>query len=204
MDLPSITAESLISAATPRGELLLVRSILSFPQGTRVGLLDLERTKPRVLLDGMLADPEALTRVADHFGERLRVGLWDAMAATEWAVAWTTERPFELHRPNGKGFAQVDEELHRTGGGLSLVGDPTLQFVPLRLDAYVDPEWIHRGVRAFTKEGLEVPIHTMSDIEWMADPTYDALDLAMDAAWASLLAATMGECFGIPVEDTIR
>ncbi len=204
MELPRITAASLISSATPRGELLLARSILSFPLGTRVGLLDVERTKPRVLADGMLADPDDLTKVATHFGGRIRVGLWDAMATTNWAVAWTTERPFELHLPNGKGFAQVDDELHRTGGGLSLVGDPTLQFAPLRVDAYVDPEWVHRGVRVFAEGGLEVPIHTTSDIYWMADPTYDALDLAMDAAWASLLAVTIGDCFGIPVEDKIR
>ena len=204
MDLPSITADSLISAATPRGDLLLVRSILSFHRGTRVGLLDIERTQPRVLLDGLLADPDALDRVADALGDRLRLGLWDAMAATEWGVAWTTEPPFELHRPNGKGFAQVDDELHRTGGGLSMVGDPTLQFVPVRVDAYVDPEWVHRGVRAFTQAGHEVPLYTTSDLEWMTDPTYDALDLAMDAAWASLLAAAVGECFSIPVEDSIR
>ncbi len=204
MDLPSVTAESLIAAAPPRGALLLVRSILAFGEGPRVALMDVERTKPRVLADGMLGDPDGLDRVADALGARLSVGLWDAMASGPWTVAWTTERPFELHRPNGKGFAQVDDELHRTGGGLSLVGDPTIQFTPIRVDAYVDGEWVHRGVRAFTREGLEVVIHSTSDIEWMADPTYDALDLAMDAAWASLLAATLGDAFGVPVEDGIR
>ena len=203
MDLPSLTAETIRDAATPRGALLLVRSILSFPKGARVAMFDVERVRPRLLIDGYLADPEILADVAAALGERCRVGLWDALAATQWTVAWTQDAPFELHRPSGKGFAQVDDELHRTGGGLSLVGDPTIQFTPLRFDAYVDGEWVHRGVRAFI-EGRDVPIHTKSDIEWMVDPTYDAIDLAMDAAWASLLAATLGECFGVPVEDGIR
>lgn len=204
MDLPSVTADALISAAPPRGALLLVRSILAFGAGPRVGLLDIERTMPRLLAEGTLSDPAGFERVLTTLGGRARAGLWDALLSGPWTVAWTSDGPFELHRPNGKGFAQVDDELHRTGGGLSLVGDPTIQFTPLRVDAYADGEWVHRGVRAFTRTGMEVVIHSTSDIEWMADPTYDALDLAMDAAWASLLAVTLGDAFGIPVEDGIR
>ena len=199
----TLSSEDLCAAATPRGALLLVRSILGFPHGTRVALLDVERIKPRILVDGCMENIDGMDSAAEKLGDRCRVGVWDALAQAEWTVAWTRDAPFELHRPGGKGFAQVHKELHRTGGGLSLVGDPTIQFTPLRFDAYVDGEWVHRGVRAFI-EGREVPIHSKTDIEWMADPTYDALDLAMDAAWASLLAATLGACFGVPVEDRIR
>lgn len=204
MGLPSITREALLAAATPRGGLLLVRSLFEFGTGPRVGLLDVERTKPRLLADGLGAPGLDLEEVSARWGSRARLGLWDALAATDWTVAWTDRGPFELHRPNGKGFAQVDAELHRTGGGLSLVGDPTLAFTPARVEAYVDPEWVHRGVKAHTATGLEVVLHATSDIEWMADPTYDALDLAMDAAWASMLAQSLGAALGVPIDDGIR
>lgn len=146
---------------------------------------------PRIAWDGYVT-PDDLDLLARILGARRADG--DAMFATAWKLMWTCD---------GGPLRVIDREglLLRADNGLADVRGAGI-IRPVRVEAWVDPDWVRRGVRLIDALGDEVLLAETH--EWVAqiDPTYDWLDLDCDAGWASAAASAIGRALGVEVVIT--
>lgn len=146
---------------------------------------------PRIAWDGYVA-PDDIDRLTRILGARRGDG--DAMFAGAWKLMWTCD---------GGPLRLIDRE------GLLLSADKGLAHVrgvgvvrPARVEAWVDPDWIRRGVRLVDALGDEITLVETRELIASIDPTYDWLDLDCDAGWASAAAAAIGRALGVQVRVT--
>lgn len=160
----------------------------------RVGVLTLELlAAPQLLADVWLA-PEDVGRLVEHLAPRrvVRRGAWDVMFATPWTLAWTDdEAPFWLVDPKGV-------VVEHDGATLRLRGDVVLGVSAVReVEAHVTADWLSREVRLHRDDGEVLTIARVCDEFALVDPTYDAMRLACDAAWASSLTRALASSLGV-------
>jgi hypothetical protein len=64
--------------------------------------------------------------------------------------------------------------------------------------SFVSEDMVRRGVRLELSDGGEVVIAEDEDSAPLADPTYNADNLAIDASWARYLGAALAKWLGVP------
>jgi hypothetical protein len=146
--------------------------------------------RPRVRADTWMA-PEEIEKLVRALGARR--GETDAMYATRWNLLWASDPTFCVWDRRGK-RAWVEH------GCLCLERD-VLEREQLRaVEAYVERGAVERGVRISLVSGK--PRVIARQREWMVkiDPTYDHIDLFVDASWARSLARSLATALQIPLE----
>jgi hypothetical protein len=146
--------------------------------------------RPRVRADAWMA-PAEIEKLVKALGARQ--GETDAMYATRWSLLWATSPFFCLWDRRGK-RAWVED------GRLCLRRDVLDKEQLVAVEAYVERGAVERGVRISLVSGKRRVIARQR--EWMAkiDPTYDHIDLFVDASWARSLARSMAAALDIPLE----
>lgn len=150
----------------------------------------------KVLAD-LWVPPAILKAMPGALAERaaVRRGEWDVLYATGYSVAWTTDGvPFELWDWEGPLASQNGDMLTVRGFTPCLISDIEC------IEAYIGTDWVNRGVRCRLKSGKTIPIAEANEVSAAIDPTYDGLDLLVDASWVSSLAWAMGEALGLTVK----
>lgn len=129
-------------------------------------------------------------------GRTVRTGEMDAMYATAWHCAWTTDGgPFELWDREGLlAYQQGDTVLLRSGERAAM-GD--IAYV----HAFLGEAWIERGVRLVLKDGRALTVARQEDPISLIDPTYDAINIQCEAAWTVSIARSLARILGVPVEE---
>jgi hypothetical protein len=155
----------------------------------RVSVIAVDK-RPHVRADAWMAPPE-IKRLVQALSARR--GETDAMYATRWSLLWTAEPTFCLWDRRGK-RAWIEN------GRLCLRRDALEKEQIRAVEAYVEPGAVERGVRILLVSGKRRVIARQR--EWIVkiDPTYDHIDLFVDASWARSLARSLADALHIPLE----
>lgn len=190
---------TLVSQGGARGPFLVASSGLGFGDelAPRVGVLDVSGAKPTPLWSGFVRRDEVETLITMLSGRGpTRRGEWDAMFAIDYEFTWTVgDDPFSVWTGDGV-LATV------SSGELLVRGTPITAIH--QVESYADASWVERGVRLQLSGGSAVIIASAED--WMAeaDPTYDRINLDVDAWWAEALGAELAARLGVPHVVTWR
>lgn len=191
------------SATRERGLLVVVGQYAPNPRRAVRVLVITRDGAPRSVLDAWMR-PEDLGPLATALGRppEVRAGASDAMYATRWKLAWTTDAktvenapPFELWTPRG-----LVAHVSRDGAFLDTIEGPLPRARIKRIEGYLSKGWVERGVRVVL-EGRSS--HLLArQLEPMAavDPTYDGLDLMCDASWVRSLAESLAGALDVAVD----
>lgn len=158
----------------------------------RVLVLALKWQAGAVLADGWMA-AGARDALCAHLADLApRQGACDAMYATAWRCAWTTD---------GGGFEVWDEGgrlLWHDAHGVHL-RDVTAPLDVCGVHGFVRNGWVKRGVALRLTKGGGLELMAVDEEAAVIDPTYDGLDLLTDASWVVALARAVADGLGVPV-----
>lgn len=189
-----------ITEAARAGEgVLLAASILTFEGRRRLGAMAIRDRRPVLLAEEFLDDAATADLLRALNGGLFATprcawpGRWDAMYATPWTLLWTTSQPLGVWNPKRR---LLDGE----GGRLRMHGQALDAVVA---EAWVSRDWVMRGVRLRLADGDAVDLVRVQEPSAEVDPTYDRLDVSMDAAWASTLASDIARVAGLKLVDEI-
>lgn len=192
--------DAVTSAAALSGARILVATGQYAPRAgiARVGVLLLDRAPPRMraLLDDWLAkdDVEPLARALATHAREVRTGEWDVMFATAPALAWTSDgAPFELWSLSGPSL-----EADARGATFHPGGERVARAAIERVEAYLGDDWVERGVRIRLRAGAERPVARAHEPTAGWDPTYDGIDVSLDAGWTVALARSLASTLDVP------
>lgn len=174
------------------------------PGCERVGAIIVSERKCELEWDAFL-DPDERATLEHALRERgacVWPGAIDFMHATRWHYAWTVGGlPFRL--VTRKGIACV-VEAHAVSladhGFLRTtwrsVGRGEVESVAVA----ISDNGVERTVRLRLRSTEIVELARAREPTAAWDPTYDAMDLALDASWARALAESLAEALGVPAE----
>lgn len=158
----------------------------------RVSVLALKGQAGVVLADGWMASGETDALCAHLADLAPRRGECDAMYATRWRCAWTTDGgEMEVWDTGGRLLWRDDRGVH-------------LRHVAAPLDVrgvhgFLRDDWIRRGVVLRLANSPERELVAVDELAAIADPIYDGLDLLADTTWVVALARAIGDGLGAPV-----
>ena len=181
------------SQPAPCHRLVVVGRVSSKVDGQwaeRIGVLDLS-SRPKVLLDAWTLR-DSLAELPPN-----SVGGWDVMFATSWRWAWGGT-PFAVWSRGGwtaKVNARGCALIRRFG----FEREHEIQHV--RVDGL--SWWLTQRVGLFTTAGKTIWVARRRELGPLIDPTYDDLDLAVDAGWASSLGAALANALEVPLEANL-
>ncbi|MCO5167726.1 MAG: hypothetical protein M9894_15370 [Planctomycetes bacterium] len=159
----------------------------------RVTLLRVDPGPPEALWDGPVVREE-VAALLRGLGPLALPGEVDTMHATPWTTAWSVAPAPAL---------VVDREgvvLRALGQDEAWLRDPgALPRHALRgVEATLSADWVERGVVLHLDGGRRVVVARCEEHIVHLDPTYDGLDLMVDA-WAPALARALAVGLGLPL-----
>jgi hypothetical protein len=200
---PSLTALAASLRDRAEGGVLLVGpgQFTPHPGAVRVCVLRVDGpAKPVQLWDGALpeADLPAFTAALSAFARVLPAEL-DTLAATRWNLAWTVPpAPFVLYRRRGLACLVEDDNLVLVDwlGRRATHHVDTLRHVL----AWISKDWTSRGVSVVARSGAHLLVADHHERSAMTDPTYDGIDISIDASWTTHLAGALAVALDLPCE----
>ena len=207
-----MTAENDIEERTPREVAASLRSALQgstvivgggqyspYPDRCRVGVLRVDGDgEPDLVWDRFLPRTAVseLRTALRAFCEVLE-GELDTMAATQWTLAWTVS-PAPLRVYDRRGL--LAEREGSNARVLSRSGAPVR--VPIEqiesVLGWVSGDWVKRGVSLVLRAGERVVVAQVEDPFAQIDPTYDGINLMLDASWAAEMGKAIAKGLGVP------
>lgn len=148
--------------------------------------------------DGVRDVADAWMAVGDEEWLRVHLSAWaprlaatDAMYATPWKYAWTTDDgPFQLWDASGALLVQE-------GARFMLRSAATLEDVD-GVHGFLAADWVERGVRLVLAGGGTIDLATTQEVSAAIDPTYDGIDLLVDACWITELTGRLARALAVP------
>ncbi|MEZ4448780.1 MAG: hypothetical protein R3B09_04805 [Nannocystaceae bacterium] len=161
----------------------------------RIGLLELGDGRPRVLEDLWVRSAERGALVAALSGRpALRIGAWNVLYADGWGYAWTEdERPFALWEPQGRVVELDADALHTRHGRIA-------RRRITAIEARISPSWDEFSVVAIVDGEVDV-IARADNPAAALDPTYDGINLMVDAGWTVELGRPLAAALGVAFVD---
>ena len=161
----------------------------------RLGLLKIDAGAPRLREDVWLraAERGALSE-ALRGRQGLRIGGWDALYADDFSFAWTEDGgDFVLWDRRGR-LAWVDvDALHTRGERID-------RRAIARIEATISDAWDVHRVLAILDDRSVVIAAKKNPIAGF-DPTYDGLQLMVDAAWTWEVGRPLARALGVEFVD---
>jgi hypothetical protein len=190
--------DAVTSALAGRAKVLVATGQFTPREGiARVGVIALDREPPRMRarFDDWLAvdDVARLAHaLAEHFD--VRMGAWDVMFATPAKFAWTNDgASFELWSLSGLAL-----EADARGAVFHPSGERIERVAIEKVEAYLGDAWVERGVRLRMRDGSERVVASAREPTASWDPTYDGIDVALDASWTVGLAKSLASSLDVP------
>lgn len=187
---PAEVATEVAAAGAPRSLLVCTGQYAPQPAATQRVLVLGDDGAARVYADAWMTPAAIDELLARLRGVTVRTGRCDAMYATSWSVAWASdEGDLEVWDAGGRVlWQQYGTLVHRTRGRLPHACE---------VHATLSSGWVERSVVLRLADGSVCEVAACSEEAAALDPTYDALDLLMDASWMLELTRELGVRLGI-------
>lgn len=167
----------------------------------RVGVLRLDGDgAPALIWDGFPEEADvAAIRAALSASATVWPGALDTMYATPWTLAWTLPpAAIRAYDPEGPALAIEGSTITLFTAGRPRRRADVAAVTAVR--GWAGDDRVRRGVDLVLRGGEAVTVAEREDPAAAVDPTYDHLDLSLDAAWIPAFGRALAAAIGAPYE----